>query len=181
MVAYNGKSAWRSYESSTCVAETARREFRDDPYKPLIIQCLYNFLPCRACSKHCHFLPFSADLYELAKGVATFTESTGCIGQRAALLRVVADRQHVIEIPTREFIHMLRAAGRNVNADFLQYRYRLGANGTWLRASAFHRETDRPSAICDRAEFPVDGISKSISGLHTTKLRTKFGGLVFTP
>jgi hypothetical protein len=60
---------------------------------------------------------------------------------RAALLRVVADRQHVIEILTREFIHMLRALGRNVNADFLQYRYRLGANGTWLRASAFHRET----------------------------------------
>ncbi len=53
------------------------------------------------------------------------------------------------------------------------------ALSTVKRSPASRR--NRPSAICDRAEFPVDGISKFISGLHTTKLRTKFGGLVFTP
>src|SRR6516165_8320114 len=48
---------------------------------------------------------------------------------RASLLRVVADGQHVIEILSRELIHILRAVGRNVGADLLHDRYRLGADG----------------------------------------------------
>src|SRR5580693_6866185 len=59
---------------------------------------------------------------------------------RTALLRVVTDRQHVIEILPGEFIHMLRAVRGDVDADFLHDRYCFGANGAWLCARALHRE-----------------------------------------
>src|SRR5580704_5737486 len=64
------------------------------------------------------------------------------------------------------------------NTDIASGRTELGfvpALSTVKRSPASRR--NRPSAICDRAEFPVDGISKFISELHTTKL-PKFGGLV---
>ena len=60
---------------------------------------------------------------------------------RTTLLRVVADRQDVIEILSRELIHRLRAVRRNVDTDFLHDRYRLGANAAWFRTRAVHRES----------------------------------------
>jgi hypothetical protein len=60
------------------------------------------------------------------------------------------------------------------NTDIASGRTELGfvpALSTVKRSPASRR--NRPSAICDRAEFPVDGISKSISSLHHDKASYK--------
>ena len=60
---------------------------------------------------------------------------------RAAFLRVVSDCKYVIESLPGKLIDVLRAMRRNVYAEFLHDRYRLGANHAWLCARAFHCES----------------------------------------
>jgi len=47
------------------VAEVAPPEVRDAPYKPFINKYLHRFRCCLLFSKHCHFLPFSANWGEV--------------------------------------------------------------------------------------------------------------------
>jgi hypothetical protein len=82
-----------------------------------------------------------------------------------SVFRVVAERQHVVEILARELIHMFRAVRRmsmptSLMTAIASGRTVLGfvpALSTAKRSPASRRS--RPSAIWDRAEFPVHRMS----------------------
>jgi len=59
---------------------------------------------------------------------------------RAGLLRVIADRQHVVELLSRKLIDRLGPVHGNIDAQFLHDGDRFRSHLAWLRSGAFDLE-----------------------------------------
>jgi hypothetical protein len=96
-----------------------------------------------------NFIPHSAKedealVFRALKGcgiLKRFVNAFGVTGKhRAALLCMVADREHVIEGLALKIIHVLRTMIGNINAELFHNRNRFGSHAPRFCASAFNFE-----------------------------------------